>query len=215
MNHLKSSILVLTIGLIACGGGNTENTALDTLGAQLQMLEDTMLTEEGMSWTAADWETINGTYDSNVKLAEEGGADVAEFTTRWDAIAAKVMEATEEDFSAEEYATTENVATSANITAAYGALAIDATDTEFSTITKDNILAAYQGFVRTVSENFSKYNASDVQVITALWGKLNDRKNALEPINKIDNARIATLKIEYSALKIGLKASAIGEEAAE
>ena len=139
MNYLKSSILVLTLGLIACGGGNTENTALDTLGAQLQMLEDTMLTEEGMSWTAADWETINGTYDSNVKLAEEGGADVAEFTTRWDAIAAKVMEATEdiegiqtteEDFSAEESATTENVATSANITAGYICFVISSPGTQ-------------------------------------------------------------------------------------
>ena len=230
MNYLKSSIVVLALGLMACGGGNTANTALDTLGAQLTMLEDTMNTEDGMAWASSNWDEINGTYEGNWKLAEEAaaatGADLTEYTTRWEAISTKAKEAAssvELDADGNPVAgagtdgSTEGGAgvVTENVTAAYGALGIDATDTEFSTITKDNILAAYQGFVKTVKDNYNKYDAADATVISDLWDKLNARKEAVEPIKVKDNLRIATLKTEFAAVKTGLKARTMAEKTAD
>lgn len=225
MNYLKSSIVVLALGLMACGGGNTENTALDALTAQLTMLEDTIKTSEGMAWAQSNWEEIEGNFEGNWENAEEvakaAGTDLSEYKTRFDAVATTVKENMESgETEGQELDSNGNViganmedgsevtggAPTVNVSAAYTALGIDYTDTEFATITKENILAAYQGFVSTVKNNYNKYDAEDAKVISDMWDKLNDRKEAVEPIATKDNLKIAALKTEFAAVKTGLKA---------
>jgi hypothetical protein len=84
---------------------------------------------------------------------------------------------------------------------AYNALGISNEEASMSFVTKENILAKYNAFIKAVDDNKKSYDTNDWADIEVVWDALNKRKNEVEPIATQDNLKIAKLKLEYAGIK--------------
>ncbi|MGI8893673.1 MAG: hypothetical protein ACR2GN_09475 [Bacteroidia bacterium] len=86
-------------------------------------------------------------------------------------------------------------------------------DLQLNSVTAENLLASYRGFVDQVEANKDNYSVEDWKEIEIIWDALNRRKNEVEPnLASEDNMKIAELKIKYGWVKTGNKMEAKAEE---
>lgn len=72
----------------------------------------------------------------------------------------------------------------------------------FNWVNKDNILATYEHFVSTVSNNKDNYTREEWDEIKMLYEALDSRKNTVENegLSPEDNRKIAALKLEFAPM---------------
>ncbi len=87
----------------------------------------------------------------------------------------------------------------------------------FDWVNKDNILATYDHFVNTVSDNKDNYTREEWDEIKMLYEALDSRKNTVENegLTAEDNRKIAALKIKFAPMYKINRFEAKNEENAE
>ena len=92
-----------------------------------------------------------------------------------------------------------------------------ADDRNFDWVNKDNILATYDHFVNTVSNNKDSYTREQWDEIKMLYEALDSRKNTVENegLNAEDNRKIAALKVKFAPMYQINRLDAKNEENAE
>lgn len=120
-----------------------------------------------------------------------------------------------DDFRNQVMADRENRAASSGVnnirTSLFPSVAIG-NDRNFDWVNKDNILATYDHFVNTVSDNKDNYTREDWDEIKMLYEALDSRKNTVENegLSAEDNRKIAALKVKFAPMytvnRMGAKA---------
>lgn len=211
MNYLKTSIAILTLGLMACNQNKqAANEDWEKFEARIQSIEDTIKTGEGMQWASDNWESIEREYQENWKKAKAKAEEMQEEVSnkdaqdRWDKITTSVT------------IYSETPKESGLVNKAYTSMGLTEMKGSMDFVTADNILETYSTFVTTVDENRSEYSTGDEEKIEWLWDALNDRKNEVEgDISTKDNLAIAKQKARYATVVTALKAEVKYEDAAE
>lgn len=87
-------------------------------------------------------------------------------------------------------------------------------DMNFDWVNKDNILATYDYFVTTVSNNKDSYSREEWDEIKMLYEALDNRKNTVEDqgLTPEDNRKIAALKVQFAPMFTINRAGAKAEE---
>lgn len=90
-------------------------------------------------------------------------------------------------------------------------------DRNFDWVNKDNILATYDHFVTTVSNNKDNYTREQWDEIKMLYEALDSRKNTVENegLSAEDNRKIAALKVKFAPMYKINRFDAKNEENAE
>jgi hypothetical protein len=82
---------------------------------------------------------------------------------------------------------------------------------DFSWVNKDNILAAYEGFLQAYKDNKSNFAREDYDYVKMMYEALDNRKNTVEKegLSSDDNGKIAKIKLEFAPMfklnRIGAK----------
>ena len=188
---ITQSTLTLTLGLsltllTACSQGGSSAEAEGKLENHIATIEAKV--EEDSEWVKSNWEDVDKNYNEMKKDVKNEDA-VKTADQRWENITTRLKETEVES----RY--------TPMVVQAYNALGISNEEASMSFVTKENILAKYNAFIKAVDDNKKSYDTNDWADIEVVWDALNKRKNEVEPIATQDNLKIAKLKLEYAGIK--------------
>lgn len=148
---------------------------------------------------------LDRTWDDIEREYNEKRADLSKDSAEWaEDVKANYYEAERdwETFKANYRVKSEERNNVAKMDALRNTLVIGGVRSDYTDLTKDNIVRQYEHFVNTVRTNKDVYTKEEWTAININWKALNGRKREIDKdISGADNSRIMKLQVEYTGIK--------------